>query len=216
MARRNTRELILSTSLELFNEYGEPNVTTNHIADEVDISPGNLYYHFHSKDDIVIELFKRFLARLQPLIEVPADMALHAEDLWFQLHLSFELKGEYRFIYLNLSELTARVRDLDHAMRALLTRERRAASQILTGLQQAGAMQISEQQKEMLTDTMLLALTYWISFANLFDSSGQRRETAQVRAIARVLLLLVPYLREPEKSQFARLSGQYLDKKKAG
>ena len=210
MARRDTKELILSTSLDLFNEFGEPHVTTNHIADEADISPGNLYYHFRSKDDIVIELFKRFLARLQPLIEVPPDTALHAEDLWFQLHLNFELKGEFRFLYTNLSELTARVKNLDHAMRALLMREREAARQMLTALQQAGAMNISDPQREMLTDTVLMALTYWIPFADLFDSQGQRRESAQIHAIARVLLLLAPYLREPEQSQFKKLSGNYL------
>lgn len=210
MARRDTRELILTTSLELFNTYGEPNVTTNHIADEADISPGNLYYHFRSKDDIVIELFKRFLVRFQPLIDVPDDLLLQAEDLWFQLHLSFELKGEFRFLYRNLSDLTSRIADLDKAMRALLKRERQSVWSSLLALEQAGVLSIDAQQKDMLVDSIVLALTYWIPFAELFEAGGMQDSTAQTKAIARVLLAVTPYLREPERSQFTGLAQQYL------
>ena len=210
MARRDTRELILSTSLELFNEFGEPNVTTNHIADEADISPGNLYYHFRSKDDIVIELFKRFLTRFKPLIEIPEESLREAEQLWFQLHLSFELKGEFRFLYRNLSDLTARIPDLDRAMRGLLVRERQSAWNSLTGLENAGVLVIDPQQKEMLVDSILLALSYWIPFAEMFEPGGLDDGSAQTRAIARVLLTVTPHLREPEQGRFIELAEQYL------
>jgi AcrR family transcriptional regulator len=210
VARRNTRELILETSLGLFNHFGEPQVTTNHIADEADISPGNLYYHFKSKDAIVIELFKRFLARFGPLIEVPEDVLLHPEDLWFQLHLGFELKGEFRFLYRNLADLTARIPDLDRAMRGLLMRERQAARNVLGGLQQAGALAIGERQKEMLSESILLAVTYWIPFAELLEPGALADSRAQTAAIARVLLMVTPWLEAPARRQFEHLADEYL------
>ena len=42
MAAPKTRERIIQASLELFNAQGERNVTTNHIAAHLGISPGNL------------------------------------------------------------------------------------------------------------------------------------------------------------------------------
>jgi AcrR family transcriptional regulator len=210
MARRNTRELILETSLGLFNELGEPNVSTNLIADEADISPGNLYYHFRSKNDIVLELFKRFLARFKPLIEVPENILLQPEDLWFQLHLSFELKGEYRFIYRNLADHSLRVPDFERAMRALLQRERQAAWNSLSGLEQAGALKMAAEQKQMLADNILLSLTYWIPFAELTEPGGIDDGRSQVTAIARVMLMVTPWLRQPEQDAFRDLALAYL------
>jgi len=210
MARRNTRELILETSLGLFNELGEPNVSTNLIADEADISPGNLYYHFRSKNDIVLELFKRFLARFKPLIEVPEDALLQPEDLWFQLHLSFELKGEYRFIYRNLSDLAVRVPDFERAMRALLQRERQAAWNSLSGMEHGGVLNVDAQQKQLLADNILLSLTYWIPYAELTEPGGIDDGRSQVLAIARVMSMVAPWLRQPEQDAFRKLAMDYL------
>lgn len=210
MARRDTRELILATSLGLFNELGEPNVTTNHIADEADISPGNLYYHFRSKDDIVLELFKRFLGRFQPLLDIPEAAVLQAEDLWFQLHLSFEAKSDFRFLYRNLADLTARIPNLDHALRGLLRRERQAAWNLLSGMEQSGALQIEAEEKQLLADSLMLQLTYWIPFAELAEAQGLDSRHVQVRAIARVLLGVAPWLRQPERGEISALAFDYL------
>ncbi len=73
MARRNTRELVLATSLALFNEFGEQNVSTNHIADEADISPGNLHYHFRKKSELVEALLAEFQADARHVLNPPTD-----------------------------------------------------------------------------------------------------------------------------------------------
>lgn len=210
MSRRDTRELILSTSLVLFNQLGEPNVTTNLIADEADISPGNLYYHFRHKQDIVQALFSRFAEALVPLVEVDADTALDAESLWFRLHMMFEVKGSYRFIYRNLSDISARMPDIEKALRALFMREKAGVSAILQNLSTSGAMDTDDSERAMLGDQLMLTLTYWIPFAVLFDPEGANDGSAQVRAIARVFLLTLPYLRQPWHDEAENLAQAYL------
>ena len=115
---RRTRERILETSLALFNRRGEPHVTTADIADEMNISPGNLYYHFRNKDEIIGELYAAFEARVLPLLADPRGRAVDVEDLWLLLHLLFERMWRYRFLYRDLDEITSRNRTLGAALRA--------------------------------------------------------------------------------------------------
>ncbi len=207
--KRDTREHILETSLTLFNNLGEPRVTTNQIALEADISPGNLYYHFRSKHDIVLELFKRFLGQFEPLLEVPETSKLEAEDLWFQLHLSFELKGKFRFLYRDLPDLAEQIPNLGKAFRALLSRERRAAKTLLENLVRQDKLHITSDEKILLLDNLMLVLTYWIPHAELFDADGLNDGSVQSRAIAGVLQMLVPYLRLQDRQQFTALVKGY-------
>ena len=65
--RQNTYTKIIEASLLLFNEEGERQISTNHIAAYLGISPGNLYYHFRNKDEIIIQLYKRYSEELLTL-----------------------------------------------------------------------------------------------------------------------------------------------------
>ena len=101
--RGTTRNRILVSSLLLFNEHGEPGTTTNEIADEVDISPGNLHYHFQKKRQIVEALLDEFSADAKRVLVVPDDATL--DDYWVFLHLLLETTAAYRFLFRDLETL---------------------------------------------------------------------------------------------------------------
>ena len=101
--RGTTRNRILVASLLLFNEHGEPGTTTNEIADEVDISPGNLHYHFQKKRQIVEALLDEFSADAKRVLVVPDDATL--DDYWVFLHLLLETAAAYRLLLRDLETL---------------------------------------------------------------------------------------------------------------
>jgi AcrR family transcriptional regulator len=66
-----TKSRILDAALALFNERGTSNVTTNHIAEALGMSPGNLYYHYRNKAEIVRGLFARIMGEWAANYAVP-------------------------------------------------------------------------------------------------------------------------------------------------
>ena len=84
-APRRTAERIATVSLDLFNRYGEPNVSTTLISSELNISPGNLYYHFPAKDQLVSHLFDNYKEAILKLLDASQDVK-DVEDAWFFLH----------------------------------------------------------------------------------------------------------------------------------
>ena len=103
-APRRTAERILEVTLVLFNRFGEPNVSTTLISAELNISPGNLYYHYPAKDELVNALFERYQTSLQKLLAAAPEVG-DLEDAWFFMHSLLEGVWHYRFLYRDLNDL---------------------------------------------------------------------------------------------------------------
>ena len=204
---RDTRQRILDTSLAMFNEQGQANVTTNHIADELGISPGNLYYHFRNKDDIIEQLFSRYEEALDAALSGPGERLPELEDIWMQLHLVFECIWTYRFLYRDLVDILSRNRRLRLRFARILKRAADNASGVMRGLVVAGLMRASADEIEGTATNILVLSTFWLNYA---AARGDNDEHSAIRqGIVQVMLLLAPFLRDGERLHLNHLVQAY-------
>jgi AcrR family transcriptional regulator len=206
---KQTRQRILDSALIMFNALGEPNVTTNHIADELEISPGNLYYHFRNKDDIIEQLFARFEERMDAALAAPQGRLPGLEDIWLQLHLVFECIWDYRFLHRDLVEILSRNRRLRLRFARILRRADEQAHTVMRGLVQAGIMRASKDEVAATATNVLVIATFWLNYA---AARGDKDEHTAIRdGIVQVMMLLAPFLRDAERVHLNTLTRAYLN-----
>ena len=211
-APRRTAERILEVTLELFNRFGEPNVSTTLISAELGISPGNLYYHYPAKDELINSLFDRYERALNELLNA-SDGVRNVEDAWFFMHALFELIWHYRFLYRDLNDLLSKNRRLETHFQAVLKNKTRAVKALLDGMGRAGAVRIDSREVEATATSMVVVLTYWLSFEYVRDPrkalEPENAQAALLRGAHHVLNLLVPYLEAGQRMHLLTLVGAY-------
>ncbi|MGF2734263.1 TetR/AcrR family transcriptional regulator [Marinobacter sp. DUT-1] len=208
-----TRDKILLASLDLFNERGERNVTTNHIAAHLAISPGNLYYHFRNKSDIIYEIFLEYEKLVDYYLDIPRDRSLTLDDLTFYLESVFDGLWSYRFFHRDLEYLLDSDTRLRKDYREFTNRCLAAISQIFEKMSEAG---IIEPQPEDLRSAMSLnvwlVITNWMAFlktAHAADEPASLSLTELKQGIYQVLTLEIPYLTTDYREQVMALREKY-------
>ena len=211
-APRRTAERILEVTLALFNRFGEPNVSTTLISAELGISPGNLYYHYPAKDELINSLFDRFERGLNELLNA-SDGVRDVEDAWFFMHTLFELIWQYRFFYRDLNDLLSKNRRLETHFQSVLKNKTRAVRALLDGMNRSGALVIDAREVEATATSMVVVLTYWLSFEYVRDPrralEPENAQSALLRGAQHVLNLLVPYLEVKQRAHLRKLVGAY-------
>jgi AcrR family transcriptional regulator len=215
-APRRTRERILELALRLFNEFGEPSITTTIIAEQMGISPGNLYYHFRNKDDIVDSIFAQFESEILRMLSVPADRRPNIEDVWLYLHLIFELHWRYRFFYRDLSDLLSRNRRLERQFKQIYEHKVKVARQLCAGLRGDGQLDATDREIDALAANIVVVATYWLSYEYVLNPRHYTEQQAMADALTRgcyqVLSLIGPYLRGDTHALFRRLAEEYTNR----
>ncbi|WP_298447179.1 TetR/AcrR family transcriptional regulator [uncultured Marinobacter sp.] len=203
MTKIKTRDRILNTSLSLFNSLGEPNVTTLLISDELDISPGNLYYHFKSKGDIVEELFSAFESEVLDLLSVPEDVDISLDQQSFFLHMLFEAVARYRFLYQDLVNVLSRYERLQLRFKRILKKKTGAFRSICESLRNQNMMRIADDDLGSLCEQLTLTACYWSAYDTL-SHLHDRELVDPGRGVYQMMHLMLPYF-APDAQEHAKL-----------
>lgn len=209
-ARSTTYNRIIDASLSLFNEEGERNISTNHIASHLGISPGNLYYHFRNKDEIIMQLFKRYSAQLLDYLHHVA-VPQNIEDIKNYMVGVYDIMWQYRFLFSDLNAMLARSTELlgehNNFTRAkvspLLVR-------LLLQLTQQGFIETDDMARHDMGTNIWLITKYWCDF----DSALHERELTEAskfRGIYQTLSLLRPYVCASYRAEFNQMMSKLLD-----
>lgn len=210
-----TRDKILDAALSLFNEQGEHKVSTNHVAAHLGMSPGNLYYHFKNKQDIIYDLFLQHEAQIEAALTLskgmPADYKMTLEDKFAVMLGVFESLWHYRFIHLNLSQLLSNSPPLKARYRAFYQTCLGKLDKVYLGLNEAGIISISEAQRQGLVTNTWINVTGWFAFLqSCLLEEGQSISKDMVEGgMYQVLQLESPYINQPYLMQIEALKSRY-------
>ncbi len=189
-----TRDRILDTALRLFNENGTAAVSTNHIAEALGISPGNLYYHFRNKEAIIRALFEQLFDIWDKLFALPDDQVPTLDDLLRLVRVNFDVMWDYRFVYRELIVLLQRDPELQQRFIEIRQRGYQGFYELIAGFAAAGVI-CDPGDPEVVTrlaDLCWLISENWLSSVEV---SGQTVDDTQMqRGIALMLQVLDPFV----------------------
>ena len=203
-----TKERILQLSLQLFNERGERSVTTNHIAAELNMSPGNLYYHFRNKSEIIKQLMEQYQGETLQMLALPDDRLLDANDKirYFQV-LSSQLWA-YRFLHRDVYHLVENNEDFRKMYPRFAGQVMQQGQKIYQAFVEAGLMQMTATEIEALIINIWIVLTNWTNFLYMsghLSDSNHLEEKWVWQALRQMVFLEGPYLRGESRETYERL-----------
>ncbi len=160
-----TKDKIIATANDLFNIHGTKAISTNHIAKEMGISPGNLYYHFRSKNDIIRSISDNFSNELGSALKIQLDtISDFSSNLTSLFNRFFKIQQSYQFLFLegvHLTKQDSKLLDNYTNLRSLI---KKGYHELLSNLVK---IKIMKRQSLNIIDDLLdaqwIIMWYWIN-----------------------------------------------------
>jgi len=195
MPINDTKSHIIKTAIKLFNKKGTQAVTTRHIAKELGISPGNLYYHFKNKEGIIRAIYDRQSKELDKVWTINAHDQKASINEFFKIQSSlYSFLWEYRFIHRELIVLLRDYSWFKRKFRAMQKRRWIEIDNFFTALIKVGVLHGLDdpETRSLLIKNVWLITGNWLNF---LDAEGRPINRKNIQeGLDMIILIFKPYL----------------------
>jgi hypothetical protein len=162
--------------------------------------------------EVTLALFNRFETALNELLGA-GEGVRDVEDAWFFMHSLFELIWQYRFLYRDLNDLLSKNRKLETHFQRVIEHKTCSVKALLNSMVRHRAMTMDTREAEPTATSMVVVLTYWLSFEYVRDPrhalEPEHAQRALLRGAHHVLNLLIPYLEPSQRLHLQALVTAY-------
>lgn len=205
-----TRDKIIRASVALFNEKGERNITTNHIASHLGISPGNLYYHFRNKEDIIFAIYTEYADDLVRNFETLENINHPLESILRYMDIVFQLVSKFRFFYSNLPVLLSKNPALKERYGEIQREIRAKVSSMIETLKKDGILNIKDDEIDDLTCLVRITTTFWLSYLQTQQDETNIDDANLYDGLLKIFALLSPYVVDSARNEFEKARQHYI------
>ncbi|MEE4145220.1 MAG: TetR/AcrR family transcriptional regulator [Halieaceae bacterium] len=188
------RQRIIDAAVELMNINGSA-VGTTQLVQHLSISPGNLYYHFRNREEILLEILSRLQRDLDEVLELQSREALDAQRLARCFVGGAHVLWQYRFFFSSTLELVMKDAHLSQQYRDFSIRGTHQVEKILQRAFKAaaGPIKLTAPQRRQLAENMWVLWTSWPRYIEILK--GKEIGKAEItRSYKQLTFLLQPYL----------------------
>lgn len=200
-----TKDRILNGALDLFNIHGATEVTTNDIARELKMSPGNLYFHYKNKEQIIREIFKKLAAETMTVWKPQTKLAKAKKSIHLVefVDQNLQLYWKYRFFHRETYILRKKDPELSKLWHKHLKKmglwmiilyKHWVKSGYMTPIQ-------SRAEIEFVGELLFVASNSFMQFFETTDRGAEPKPKTVEKARKHLLRMLMPYLSEETRQK---------------
>lgn len=197
-----TKQKIIDSSKELFNQHGYSQVTIRMIATNLGISSGNLNYHFKKREEILEFLYFDMVSEFDQRVETLSETEISFPQIRADIQASMERMLEYRFIWTDLFNILKAHEKINDHFTAVYKKRISGNVFLFDRLHEMELIRAAKFQEEyhILAERMVNFGDTWIYTSEVYNRSSSKEQiTYQVNAM---LAMIYPYLTDKGLQEF--------------